>query len=454
MKNTNRLIRDSLLATLGPAGDMRSVLDWINWRKKEMVISIEQIPFAKMSGWIIDEGTQNFIHETGKFFSIEGLRVSKDDGDNFEEWSQPIINQPEIGILGIIAKVIDGNLCFLLQAKIEPGNISGVQLSPTLQATRSNYMRAHGGLAPKYLEYFDQSGSVEVLIDQLQSEQGSRFLSKRNRNIIVLAENEVEEDINFIWLTLGQIKQLIKLDNTINMDTRSVISALDLGRVDADLSPLSCEVVSYKTMKDVLSWLAFLKTKYSLRTEKIPLRDARGWNIQSDQIIRDDLRYFKIFGIKAVIEGREVKEWCQPIFQPLQHGLCAFLVKKINGVPHFLAQAKMECGNFDIVEIAPTVQCLTGGFERDAQDVKFLSIFLSKKYKTLLVDVMQSEEGGRFYQEQNRNIIAEVGDDFPLDLPENYIWLSYSQMIVLMKFNNYLNVQARSLLACCPNLVN
>ena len=454
MKNINQLLRDSLLATEGPGGDIPSVLNWINWRKKEMVISIEKIPFAKMSGWRIVEGTQNFVHETGKFFSIEGLRVSKDDGDNLEEWSQPIINQPEIGILGIIAKVIDGNLCFLLQAKIEPGNISGVQLSPTLQATRSNYMRAHGGLAPKYLEYFNQSCSVEVLIDQLQSEQGSRFLGKRNRNIIVLTERDVEEDINFIWLTLGQIKQLIKLDNTINMDTRSVISALNIEGIHHDIGGLSNLASNYKTMRDILSWLAFLKTKYSLRTEQIPLGDAEGWNIGSDQIIRDDSRYFKIFGIKALIEGREVKEWCQPIFQPLQLGLCAFIVKKINGIPHFLAQAKMECGNFDIVEIAPTVQCLTGGFEQDAQDVKFLNIFLSKKYKKLLLDVMQSEEGGRFYQEQNRNIIVEVGDDFSLELPENYTWLSYSQMMTLMQFNNYLNVQARSLMACCPNLVN
>ena len=31
-----------------------------------------------------------------------------------------------------------------------------------------------------------------------------------------------------------------------------------------------------------------------------------------------------------------------------------FLVKKINGIYHFLVQAKLECGNFDIVELAPT----------------------------------------------------------------------------------------------------
>ena len=51
-------------------------------------------------------------------------------------WDQPIIDQPEIGFLGILCKEIKGSLHFLLQAKIEPGNKNFVQLSPTLQATR------------------------------------------------------------------------------------------------------------------------------------------------------------------------------------------------------------------------------------------------------------------------------------------------------------------------------
>ena len=34
-----------------------------------------------------------------------------------------------------------------MQAKVEPGNINSIQLSPTLQATRSNYTKAHGGIA-------------------------------------------------------------------------------------------------------------------------------------------------------------------------------------------------------------------------------------------------------------------------------------------------------------------
>ena len=59
----------------------------------------------------------------------------------------------------------------------------------------------------------------------------------------------------------------------------------------------------------------------------------------------------------------------------------------------------------------------------------------------------QSEEGGRFYKEQNKNLIIEAGDDFPQELPENYIWMTLNQIALFIKFNNYLNIQARSLIS-------
>jgi len=148
---------------------------------------------------------------------------------NLSEWEQPIINQPEIGYLGFITKEFDGILHFLVQAKIEPGNVNNVQLSPTLQATRSNYTQVHNGKAPRYLEYFRDRNRCTVLLDQLQSEQGARFLHKRNRNIIVQTEENVEIHDDFIWLTLGQIKKLIQYDNLVNMDTRTVISGIPFG---------------------------------------------------------------------------------------------------------------------------------------------------------------------------------------------------------------------------------
>jgi oxidase EvaA len=132
--------------------------------------------------------------------------------------------------------------------------------------------------------------------------------------------------------------------------------------------------------------------------------------------------------------------------EPCQQGIVAFVVKEINGVYHFLVQAKLECGNFDIVEMAPTVQCITGSYE-DHSKVPFLSYVLQASPEQLYFDTLQSEEGGRFYREQNRNMIVLAADDFPEQVPDNYCWLTQQQMITFIKFNNFLNIQARSLLA-------
>ena len=42
--------------------------------------------------------------------------------------------------------------------------------------------------------------------------------------------------------------------------------------------------------------------------------------------------------------------WCQPMIEPAQEGLCAFICREINGILHFVVQSKLECGNRDIIE--------------------------------------------------------------------------------------------------------
>ena len=77
----------------------------------------------------------------------------------------------------------------------------------------------------------------------------------------------------------------------------------------------------------------------------------------------------------------------------------------------------------------------------------FLKYALESKKENIIYDTLQSEEGGRFYKEQNRNMLLLADDSIGLELPENYIWMTLNQMQLFIKFNNYLNIQARSLIA-------
>ena len=191
------MLISSLLSTDNPFNSTEEIKEWIRRRNNEVTVDVKQIAFSEMEKWQISKSSID--HTSGRFFSIVGIDVTTDYG-KLNNWRQPIINQPEVGYLGILTKVIDGTLYCLMQAKIEPGNVNCVQISPTLQATKSNYSRVHAGKSPKYLEYFINAKPENIILDQLQSEQGARFLRKRNRNIIIKVDEDVPVLPDFCWI--------------------------------------------------------------------------------------------------------------------------------------------------------------------------------------------------------------------------------------------------------------
>jgi len=463
---------DFLISALSPGDEVRTeeILTWMKQKNESTCYALKQVPLSQLQGW--SYRNDRIEHESGKFFSIQGIRVSTNYG-KVPQWEQPIINQPEIGFLGFITQKKNGVLYFLMQAKIEPGNMNVVQLSPTLQATRSNYMRVHKGKTPLYLEYFTGEKPVDVLVDQLQSEQGARFYQKRNRNIIV--EINEKENIpiydNFVWVTLGQIKKLLREPNVVNMDTRTVVSCIHYGNYSRGgwqsvlenipmglaksehtqslVRSLLDEENHLHHLNEIIHWITSRKFKYELSVEKIGISEMKHWVFDGDVIRHENGKYFSVIGVDVSIGNREVSTWSQPMVKPAQEGLIGFLVKKIDGIYHFLVQAKLEPGNFDIVEMAPTVQCLTGNYRNGQNEytIPYIEYFMNPPIERVWYKAYQSEEGGRFFKEQNLNIIVEVGDEFPIEVSENYCWMTLNQLQNFVTYNNYLNIAARSLLS-------
>ena len=436
------------------------------WIKKQNILnnlSVKKLSHKKLKQW--NYTNLEIAHKKKIFFKILPFEFKKQN----KRWFQPLIIQKEEGILGIIKKRISNKEYYLFQAKAEPGNINNVQISPTVQATKSNYTQVHKGNPPNYLEYFlEERADVTILLDQLQSEQGARFFKKRNRNIIIEVTSEIEVKEDFCWLTLGQLKQLLTFDNVINMDTRTVISGIPYGDIemldrikgkglkqsDYEKDILHSELDTknaLNSMEGIISWITKHKAFAELEVQKIPLKSISDWNKDDESIHHEAYKYFSVIAVRAEIGNREVHSWTQPLVKSAQEGIIAFLVKKINGVFHFLIQEKLESGNFDIIELAPTVQCLTGNYRKGESEyeVEFLDYVLDpiSKNATVRYSAFQSEEGGRFFEEQNKNMIIEVDEDFNVNVPDKYIWMTLNQMKAFIKFNNYLNIQSRSLLS-------
>lgn len=449
-------------------GGITTAAEFHGWwadRHRTGHFTVERIPFTELDAWAFDPGTGNLRHASGRFFTVEGLQVA--DG-GAKSWSQPVINQPEIGILGIVVKEFDGVLHCLMQAKMEPGNVNTLQLSPTVQATRSNYTQVHRGSSTRYLEHFVGPNRGQVLVDVLQSEQGAWFWRKRNRNMVVLATGDVPVHEDYCWLSLAEIRRLIQIDNLVNMDARTVLSCMPFAWPDeADLSGEDrfrnavvrscqyqnddCEGHALHTAGDILSWFTEAKTRCHWTPRLVPMVDIAGWSRDENEITDEDERQFRIIAVGIEAGTREVKRWTQPLLYPRGEGRAVFVLRPIRGVMHLLVQARPQFGLLDLVEMAPTVHLLPGTEPSDLHEPFLRDLLVSGEVITRYDHVL-SEEGGRFYQALTRYQIIEVSEDFPIDVPPGFCWMTVRQLTDLLRHGHYLNIEARSLLTCLHSL--
>lgn len=450
----------------GPFGDLNGFQHWFDQCHSHTTMAVRPVSLDDLVGWHTDSATGDITHDSGRFFTVGGLEVHL-AGAPVPTWSQPIINQPEVGVLGILVKEIDNVLHLLMQGKVEPGNTLGMQLSPTVQATRSNYTRVHGGSAVPYLDIFRDPSRHRVLTDVRQSEQGSWFRQKRNRNMVVEVTEDVPTLPGFYWLTLGQVHRLLAVEDLINMDARTVLACLSFagpalneamhtprgGFHAALLASCDANQGSLHSMSGVLSWVTDVRTRTEVSTRELPLADVPDWHRVDGVISHLSGRFFDVIGVEVQTRAREVSGWSQPMIAAKGTGLVAFLVARVHGVLHALVHARPEPGYLDVVELAPTVQCTPDNYRHlpPAARPRFVDEVLSARPEQVRYRTLLSEEGGRFYQSRNTYEVIEVVRASRHDHPA-FRWMPVHQLVDLLQHSHYVNVQARTLVACLHSL--
>lgn len=447
-----------------PVTPNREFRRWFAEQRRVNRFLVRPIPFDQLRGWRFESDTGNLVHDSGRFFSVEGLRVDS-DADGPGSWSQPIINQPEIGVLGIAVREFDGVLHCLMQAKMEPGNLNTVQLSPTVQATRSNYTGVHKGRATARIEHFVGPDRGRVLVDVLQSEQAAWFHRKRNRNMIVELTGDVPVTDAVRWLTIGQLRTLLAEDNMVNMDARTVLSCIRYAAAADDppgetpaTAPEEYRRALRRSLRpggelhpvaEIRSWLTGLRALTRLDQRLVPLNAVTGWSRSDHDISHAGGRHFRIIAADIRASNREVTAWTQPLLAPVERGLAALLVQRIDGVLHLLLQAMSEGGTADVAELAPTVQCQPGAVDAAAPADRpdHYDLVRAAGPEQIRYDTVQSEEGGRFHHAENRYLVVEVPPQWRVHVGERHRWLTVDQVADLLEHTGYLNIQARTLIA-------
>ena len=196
--------------------------DLLDWYKKisSKKIDVEIINLNEMNSWELSN--DKIMHNSKKFFQVKGLRVNNTERENQRSWDQPILEEINYdgGLLGLVRGLKNGLPHYLVEAKFEPGNYNQYQLSPTLQATFSNLSKAHGGRAPHYYELFkDYSDNLgDYSFSGWLSEDGGRLLNKRNFGLVktINIDNFELVNENFNWVSLFQLKEILKSDAIVN----------------------------------------------------------------------------------------------------------------------------------------------------------------------------------------------------------------------------------------------
>ncbi len=394
---------------------------------------MRRIPFSGLHGWSFADGSGNLRHATGRFFSVTGMHSSAYPGGT------PVLVQPETGVLGLLLKEFDGLPHALMQAKFEPGNLAGPQLSPTVQATHSNYTRVHGGSAVPYLDHFLAPGAGdEVLADGPQSEQGHWFWRKHNRNIVVRTRADVPVRDRFRWVPLPLLHGLLCERHLVNMDSRSVLACLpppyDVQgrRPYGSENPAPYRLDGLHSLPAIRAWLA---RQPAAPGRLVPLRSLTAWRVTDDALTGPGPH--RIIAVDVRAEGREVSAWTQPLLAPARPGFAAFALRRFDSVPHLLVAAVRQPG-FARAELGATVQeGATGG--------PYVRILRAALGSRVLYDGELSEEGGRFHRALTRYRLVEVPD---AHAPEGHLWVTPHQLGQLVRGGAGVTVEARTLLAC------
>ena len=454
MPDTLLSLARSWCAEDSPLSPTADILAWVRERNANTAVEIRKIPLERCAPWFYDAAEGCIRNENRSFFTITGPR-----GPDF---AQPVILQPEIGYLGILCREFDGVAHFLMQAKIEPGNVNCVQISPTIQATKSNFTQKHGGKKPPYLDYFLNASRYEIVADQIQSEQSSRFYKKRNRNIILRVEEDVPVLPSHRWMTLGQIKRLMREDNLVNMDTRTVLSCIPFSKArlgegeKAALQALFSDKSLFRSLFEggeenalpaVYQYVNNVKMFTEGGARLVPLDSLEDWETRDGELVCKRPYPFKVVFCDIAIEGREVRRWTQPLFEAMGVATFGLLCVEDGGLLKFVVRATPEVGCFDVLELGPTVQ--REAVERTPREDAVTRFFWDrlKTGRGVVFDHLLSEEGGRFYHEQNRNVLLRVDKPQLPALPEGYFLLDLRTLNELVQVNNTMNIQLRNLLS-------
>lgn len=228
-----------------------------------------------------------------------------------------------------------------------------------------------------------------------------------------------------------------------------------------NLSNLDCEFDEFSEFKfealrdfsikgtedELLKWYWSLVESCTMQAKQIPLNECREWSIDpvTGSIEHSSGEFFRVQGYRITgTQNREVATgWDQPFLtqEGFDGGILGLIRQRFDGIPHYLVEGKEEPGNYNIVQISPTVQATFSNLKRahKGSQTNYSDIFLNpQNYPVkVLFDQWTSEDGGRLFNKRNRSMLIEYDEEEKIQLVSSrFRWVSLFQLKKLIRESN------------------
>jgi oxidase EvaA len=385
-----------------------------------------RISWSEGRSWRLAGG--QLLHQTSGFFSLSGVRAESNVPE-LEGLEQPIIVQPEVGILGLLVRLTQNGPQLLMQAKAEPGND---------------------------LEHFLPRFPSGAVADSLQSEQGSRFLNKYNRNITVLVIGSGPEPVSELWrwVNVTGFLELMNTDFCVNTDARSALVSSDWALLSEDGRPFERWRGSGgfgESLLDSVSidhrgaegnslgvFLERMRNGAVLKVSLKPLEELDGWRLGDNGISDRDHAQFEVPMHRVSTGGREIGGWDQPLIRNYGELLAVLLCQRREGVLRFQLRGSAEIGFGERVQFGPSTQEYSLGG---------VSPLPEGREAILRAESRQSDEGGRFDRSLGTYRIVELAEGVQVEDGPDTCWATLKQIYEAVRAPGLLNNELRSTLS-------
>ena len=210
------------------------------------------------------------------------------------------------------------------------------------------------------------------------------------------------------------------------------------------------------TTVDIKNWYKKIIKESKVKIKTISLNKCKNWKVNKKGFISHSSgSFYRVEGVRILKSfNREAKNgWDQPMFTEPGYdgGILGLLKKKINSTPHYLINAKFEPGNYNFIQLSPTVQATFSNINKahGGREVKFFNFFKSPHKKDCKIIFKQwvSEEGGRLRNKRNLAIMVEYRSNKEIEIGSDFKWVTLSQIKELILENAVINPHLRTLVS-------